>query len=95
MLYCTAQFVWLKWLRNLCYTGIQVIHDHVHHPSCLAALCRVLVDWIRLYLQHWAETIHVDMTVLPQLSCKLECQHLVQVGRKVAEGISQGKLGGV
>lgn len=39
-----------------------------------------------------AETVHVDMAVLPQLLGKLWREHGMMVWREIPEGISQGQL---
>ena len=86
--YRTIATIYNKFVRMLRHGRVQVVLNHQHDGCRLLRAVRILVDRTGIHLVAWAIAIHIYPAILVQLLHKLRCELLVQMLRKIAEGVA-------
>lgn len=61
---CTIRPIGNQLLRELGYTRVQVIEDHVNHGACFYSFTRDHIYGERLWIDPWTVVKHVDVSIL-------------------------------
>lgn len=76
-----------EFFRELCYFRVEVVHYVVDYAGSLGSSSWICVEAVGLNSVIRLKTVHVDMSILTQLSRKFRSQQWVQRLREVSESI--------